>query len=423
MTCNRTMIQRPMSTTNPGGFQRSQQAGRQRHPLLLALVLAGLGQVGCAGTAQGQATSPYDALGLRLGAFTLFPTLTVSEVYESNVELAAEDEQSDFVTSIQPALALRSGWSVHRLELATGANIAVHANESDEDYEDLFARATGRIDVRRSTTVDISADVERLHVGRDDPEDDGNDLVYYISYGSAIQLNRQFNRLTLSGDVAVERDDFDDEEDDRDVTLYDAGLRSSYRIGRGLDLFVEGRYNIEDRDQDIDDGGFERDSRGYELRLGASEEINALLSGELFVGYRLQQFDEPTFDDESGLSFGADLTWQPTQLTTVGLAATRTLNPTDQAGATSNFETGAALSLAHELRRNITLTANLGYTQSDFSGDARADDTIEGGVGAIYRMNRWIGLNAGYDYRERNSTDDNEDFQAHRVQIGLGLQF
>ena len=353
----------------------------------------------------------------------ILPSLNLTETYTSNVSLDADDETSDFVTLIQPEVAIRSGWSVHSLELATGAEIAFHADESDENYEDVFARANARIDIRRATTLDISGDIARLHVGRDDPDDDdGDELVAFLSYGSAIRLNQEFNRLSFRADIGFDRDDFDDEEDDRDVFQYDFGLRPSYRLGRGFGVFVEGRYNIEDRDQDIDDSGLKRDSQGYEIQFGFSQEISALFSGEAFIGYRHQQFDEPTFDDESGLSFGADLDWLPTQLTTISLAGRRDLEATDQADAASNFRTSANLSVAHELRRNISLNASLGYTRSDFTDDDRKDDTIDAGLGVTYRMNRWIGLSTGYGYSQRFSTDDDQDFRAQSVRVGLALQ-
>lgn len=391
-------------------------------PLSLGVLLISAVQFGILGVAYGQAVRPFEPLGLRLGAFTLFPTLRVSEIYETNVGLEANNETSDFVTLIQPDIALKSVWSVHSLELTTGAELAIHANESEEDSENVFARADARIDVTRATNFEFRADAARQFIGRDDPEDEDNDLVDFLRYGSTLGLNHQFVRLAISSDIGFQRDNFPAGEEDRDATRYNLGLRTDYRIGRDLDLFVEGRYNIEDRDEDVDDAGIERDGRGYEIRLGASQDINALVSGEAFVGYRLQQFDEPEFGDESGLSFGADLAWRPTLLTTIAVAGERDLKNTNQADVASNFRTTGSITLTHELRRYITLGTDFSYTRDDFLGDDRADDTFEAGFSTTYKMNRWIGLDAGYSYLERTSTDDNQEFQAHRIRIGLALQ-
>ena len=56
-----------------------------------------------------------------------------------------------------------------------------------------------------------------------------------------------------------------------------------------------------------------------EGRLGASIDLTSVLFGEVFGGYVVQRFAEDDFDDETGFSFGVNLNWNPTLLTSVGL--------------------------------------------------------------------------------------------------------
>ncbi|MGH6943784.1 MAG: outer membrane beta-barrel protein, partial [Geminicoccaceae bacterium] len=144
-------------------------------PLLiaaLALVLlvprAALGQV-----ASGQEVGPYDPLGIRAGNFFIFPVLSVSEEYQTNVFAEPNDTDDDLITVIQPHVDVRSNFPRHALGLSVGSDIGLHVNETDEDYEDVFATADGQLDVTRASQLSGSLNAGRFHQGRDDPEDPG----------------------------------------------------------------------------------------------------------------------------------------------------------------------------------------------------------------------------------------------------------
>ncbi|NJO38494.1 MAG: outer membrane beta-barrel protein [Rhizobiales bacterium] len=328
-------------------------------------------------TVADRARPEYDALGIRAGSFLVFPELGVTEAYSDNVAFAEEDEQSDFVTEIEPSLRFQSQWSRHLLVAEIGSEIAIHADESDEDFQDLFAVGRGQVDVSRQTNITANAQARRGHEGRDDPEDAGNDeLTDLYQYGGGAAFNHQINRVGFSAGAEVLRSVYDDDgEEDRNANIYDFLLRTSYEVSPRLDLFVEGRYNIEDRDDAVDDAGIDRNTSGYEARLGAGLDITSVLFGEAFAGYRVQDFDEDDFDEETGVSFGVDLNWNPTLLTSIGLSGQRDFRPTDEGGAASNFQTEFAVTIDHELLRNLIMNGEARYQNDDFKGDDREDET------------------------------------------------
>ena len=372
-------------------------------------------------TVADRARPQYDPLGIRAGSFLVFPELTVTGAYSDNVGLDEDDEQSDIVTEIEPSVEFQSQWSRHLLTVELGSEIAIHAEESDEDFQDFFAVGRGRIDVSRQTNITPNAQIRRAHEGRDDPEDAGNDdLTDLYQFGGGIALNHEINRLgfTIGGDVL--RSAFDeDAEKDRNANVYDVLLRTSYDVSPGLDVFVEGRYNVEDRDDNVDDNGIARDTDGYEGRLGAGLDITSVLFGEAFAGYRVQRFDEDDFDDETGVSFGVDLNWNPTLLTSVGFSGQRDFRATDEGDAASNFRTEFGITIDHELLRNMIARGEARYQNDDFRGDDREDDTILLGVGLTYWINRNLSFNAGYDYSGRDSNQAGEDYTVNEFSIGL----
>lgn len=371
-------------------------------------------------TVRDRARPEYDPLGIRSGSFLIFPELTVTETYSDNIGFDEDNEQEDFTTRILPSVEFRSDWTRHALSLNVGGDIAINANESDEDYQNVFAQAAGTLDVSRQTETGFELQAARSTEARDDPEDDGGDLTEYYTFGGALLGSHQFNRVTLSARGEVLRNLYaDDQDEDRNSWVYDALLRTAYEVSPRLNLFVEGRYNLEDRDENIDDNGFERDADGYEGRFGAGLDVTSVLFGEAFVGYRVQRFEDDGFDDEGGVSFGLDLNWNPTTLTSIGFTGQRDFRPTDEVGAASNFRTEVGVSLDHELMRSVVLGAEARYQNDDFRGIDRNDDIYLLGAGVTYWMNRNLSFNAGYDYSTRNSNVDGQDFDVNQFTVGL----
>ena len=372
-------------------------------------------------TVANRARPQYEPLGIRAGAFLIYPELGVSAGYSDNVGFDEDDEESDVVTLIEPSIEFESQWSRHQVALELGSEIAIHADESDEDFEDFFALGDGRIDVSRQTNIETNGQIRFTHEGRDDPEDAGNDeLTDLYEFGGGAALNHQFNRLGITAGFDVLRSVYDDDdEEDRNGNIYDLLARASYEVSPRFDVFVEGRYNVEDRDDNVDDNGIERDTDGYEGRLGAELDITSVLFGEVFAGYRIQRFDENDFGNEEGVSFGVDLNWNPTLLTSVGFSGQRDFRPTDEGGAASNFRTEFGVTIDHEFLRNLVANGEVRYQNDDFRGDDRDDDTIILGAGFTYWINRNLSLNSTYQYSDRDSNQAGEDFTVNEFLIGF----
>ncbi len=373
-------------------------------------------------TVQNRPRPEYDPIGARVGAFRILPELAITGAYSDNVGFDDKGaEQSDYIAIFRPSVQLRSDWSRHALGIELGSEVALHAKEGDEDYQDFFANGDGVLEISRQTN--LKGNVGAARGSENQAEGDNNEIEDFTAVDGGLALSHQLNRvvLTVSGDA--QRVVFDDsDQDDENRNEYNALLRTTYEMSPRLDLFVEGRYNILNYDENDQVTGDDQDSSGYEGRLGAGVDLTSVLFGEAFAGYRVQQFDEGGFDDETGFSFGVDLNWNVTQLTSIGVTGKRDFEASDQAGANSNFQTQVALSVAHELFRNVIIDGDAVYENDDFRGIDRQDDTYKLGAGATYWVNRNISVNAGYDYSNRNSNQAGEDFEANQISIGLTLR-
>lgn len=368
----------------------------------------------------------YDPLGIRAGTFLVFPSLTVSENYDDNIFAEPDDETSDFITLLEPRVDIVSNFPRHELGLTLGSDIAFYADESDENFQDFFLEGDGELDITRQSTLGANLDVGRFHVGRDDPEDIGADEhVDYWRYAGGLTFRQEFNRLNFRLATRARRDDYQDvngiSTDERDVNVYDVLFRTGFLISPRFNTFIEGRYNRQDRDE-LGNDGLNRDSQGWEARLGTEVDITALLFGEAFVGFRQQFFDEDDFDTEDGISFGVDLTWNPTTLTTLALTGGADFEPTRQTGSSSNFESTIGLSIDHELLRNVLVGASAEYERDEFEEIDRIDNTIIVGASTTYLINRYLGLQGAYTFEDRSSDLANEEFTRNIFTISITAQ-
>lgn len=418
----------------------------------------------------------YDARGVRLGSFVLFPTLTAGVGYEDNVFNVSDTltPKEDFELFVSPAFKLNSDWGRHQLNIRAESKSYFYQSFSSEDYTDWAVAADARIDIVSGTDLSFRAGYRDEHETRGTVEADFSfDRTEYTRWDAGASLNHVGNFFRGSVGFDYSQTDYDDassrttlpayvttpicpsgtavptavgisfrtcNNDDRDLRDLSAFLKLGLAISPGYAVFVRGVYN--DRDftgknpwnfgggqpvnLEVDDANYNRDSSGWEGHLGVDFELSRLLTGEAYVGYEEQEFDDhpyaplattrklPSID---GFTFGADLKWFPTMLTTVSFDAKREIksNPfvegllTSGSGITSDrFD----LRVDHELMRNVVLFAKVGYGQDDYEGTStRQDDIIKGGVGALFLINNNFHLTASYDFVDRDSNVSNLDYQ------------
>ncbi len=373
----------------------------------------------------------YDPLGVRLGGFFLYPQAEITEFYRDNIFYRDGNEESDFVTVLSPKLLLKSNWNNHALNFFAGADVGRHLDNTDENYEDWQAGFDGRVDIDRSFNVTGGFQYAEKHENRSSPtsQTGAAEPVVYSEYGPSVAVSKRFNRLSmrLGGDLTVL--DFDDtitnngahlEQDTRDRMETEESFRLGYEIVPQYEAFVRGSVNQREYD---DAGATNRDSQGWEGRAGVALDLGGLMFGNVFVGYMSQDFDDPTLKTIDGASFGGDLTWNPTQLTTAKFLVQRTIEETTLGGAAGSLSTLMRAGVDHELLRNVILSANAEYENSDYEGISREDDIIALGAGGDYLLNRYLRLRLSYTYETRDSTAANADYDTNTIFLRLLTQY
>lgn len=372
----------------------------------------------------------FSPKGIPAGAFRFFPSLAVGGTYDSNIFATENDEESDFITNIRPTLRLNSEFARHRLNFVVGSDLAFHADNSENDHQDYFARANGVLEIRRNSILSANIGVSRNHQDRSDPDEQdlNNDITKFNRLDLGLAFRQGFNRVfALVGLTHSELDFVAERDDDRDRGITTPFLRLGYDLNQNVDVFVEGRGRFVRYDETPDDGGFDRNSDGYAVVVGADLDFTGVLFGEVEAGFTSTEVDDNNLNDTSGFGAEGSLTYNVTDLTSIigsvdaGVRETTVVVGNDV--ASSNLQFGAGVRVEHELRRNVLLNGTLAYVRDDFEGTERTDDTIRAGGGVRYSINRNLALDANYGYTTRSSDIDTAEFDRHRVFVGANVRF
>lgn len=381
-----------------------------------------------------------DALGARAGSFIIYPSFDINEEYNDNIYADEDDEESDFITTFIPALSINSDWNNHSLVLRGRGEIGRYLDNDAEDFEDYGVEALGRLDIRRDTALRARVGYEQSHDERsspDDPTDASEPTVFDDLFASA-ELFQRFNRMNFRLGGSIDNFNFDDVQatdgtninnDDRDRDEYEGYLRAGYEIVPQYEAFVRGAYFVRDYDAELDDRGVDRDSDGVEVIGGVELDFGGVTFGNVFAGYRSQDYDDPTLDSVDGPVVGADVTWNVTPLTTIMGSISREIrettarDPVTNETASGRFFTTVELSADHELLRNLLLGASVSYSNDDFEGIDRSDDIYRAGLNARYLINRYFQVIGGYRLRIRNSDNAASEFTENVAYVRLRVQY
>lgn len=375
----------------------------------------------------------YSPKGVDLGGFLAFPVLEVKERFSDNVFFDQSRRREDLVTTTNPTLRVRSNWNVHEVEAYASVEDIRYNRFEKENVDNFSGYLSGKLDVTREAYVSGKLSALEGHESRSSPDDAGGvkptkmrDLTgSMIAEWRGAQMRAKFdanqsrkkfqNARTSTGTLINNHD--------RNRTELDGGLRLSHQIIPDYFAFVEGRANKRDYVDSHDDNGFQRDSSGYEARIGTSIELSGLLRGDVYANYLWQSYPDPVLEDISAPGAGILLTWTPTPLTTVKGGLARTVGETTTAATAGTLQTRAEGSIAHELQRNILIEADTNYTLSTYDGAGRHDNLLVAGVKTTYKFNRNLYTSFDYHYSRQFNANNSGEYTENAVFAKLGVQY
>ncbi|MDE2181431.1 MAG: outer membrane beta-barrel protein [Alphaproteobacteria bacterium] len=401
------------------------------------VLLACLSCAGMAAWAQTPTDNPadqtlFEAKGLPLGGFRLFPTLDVGANYDDNVLRTDVGQINDWYFSIKPAFLLTSEWSRHMLRLRAVYDEYLYNRLPDESHGDLDVAADGRLDLWNGMNLSATSSYEILHEARTSADLPANAVkeTRYSDFHAGLDIDHSLGALGIRGGATFDQYNYSPtllsggatlDNRDRNRDEYQVYAKADYEFSLGYAAFVRAAYNDRSYELAVDASGVNRNSTGVRIDGGLDLEITRLLEGSVYAGYLQQNYKLP-LKNVSGADYGTSLTWYPTPLVTVKLEAQHRIAETTLSNTAAANEQDVKLTADYSFRHDITLDGGVGYVEDRFSGAGRTDQIVSLNVGVKYFMNEYIYWRAGYQYSTRSSTITIFGFHDSTAMINLGLQ-
>ena len=388
----------------------------------------------------------YMAKGIPMGAFRLFPNLVTSVTYDDNVFRLHNGGQSDFFFTEAPTLVLDYDTNEAHIDLYGDGTLNQYAKLSsvNNNAYDLGARGTYLIsrEVEATGNVSYSQMVEPLSSPDTIGSQSGPNI--YNLFDVSGQVAFKPNRLGLTVGGSYDSYDFQNTDlfgggtlsnGDRNNAISKGFAQVSYDFSPGYAGFVRATFNSDDYSRAFDRSGYHRSSHGTQVDGGVNLLLGELIQGTVYLGYVDQVYSHqppnpainPTgkpLQDISGLDFGANLTWYPTELLTVQLGASRQIVNTTLDGASGGDDRNVNLSANYELTRRTILTGFVAYDDTNFKGSTpfQENHTTSVGVGGKYLISHYVQAQLNYVYSSRDSTLTGLSYTDNLLTFGLNLQ-
>ena len=414
---------------------------------------------------------------------SLTASITGSEAYDDNIFLDPEDEESDFITSVQVAVGSEILWRRAGIQLDYGGSRFWYRDNDDENYWRNLATGTVWYDISRNTRFEVRNTYLRTSnpydqsgllnpnapLGGQDVDQDLNRQgleTYYVNVTSA-NLTHQFgprDNAALDYSYSVQRNINAtpiNPNEEHDISTVSGALTYWFldRWGTDVNGFFSNR-NLEfDEDRDVYDGTgrllyeFSRHFNGFlayrHLHVDYKDEITAVnytvyqpeigifyqfeenSYTRIGLGYFIQDRDStnnPLVDDSDSQGFVVNSETYKAWPFQRGSISILTLSgyEQDDTGAEDNglnIYYQGRLGGEYTLLRRLTAEGYFQYRWDDYPDleESRTDKTIVANAGLSYQPFQWMTTRLDYTFRDRDSDDEINEYTANEVVFSITI--
>jgi hypothetical protein len=377
---------------------------------------------------------PYAPLGIRTGAFDLFPSVDLSGGYSTNPGNSSTPKGAALYTA-EPELKMQSNWSRHELKADLRGSYTGYSPDQTPTLSRPYfdGKVDGRIDVTHDTRIDLNT---KLLISTDAPNSPNLQaglakLPVFATFGGGAGIGQRFSRFDVSLKGAVERTVYQNSQltdgttasnEDRNFNQYGGRLRGGYELFPGATPFVEVDADTRVHDLNADFFGYQRNSNGVTGKAGSTFEITKLLTGEIALGYTKRVYQDPRLSDITGLVGDASLIWTATALTTVKLNGASTVGESDVPGVSGALYRDVSLQVDHAFRRWLIGSVKVGFGLDDYVGMSREDNRYSVGVALTYKLDRSWQVKGEVRQDWLRSNQSGNDYNATTFLLGLRWQ-
>ncbi|MET0373272.1 MAG: outer membrane beta-barrel protein, partial [Rhizorhabdus sp.] len=348
-----------------------------------------------------RARPAFDPLGIRAGSVLLYPAVTGRVEYDDNVMASSAGKSGDTIFYVEPEVRIRSDFTRHAFDARAYYGRSFHRKLETEDSSEYGLTGRGVVDVTRRTRIRLGGSYEHNAENRSSLSSftGSRTPVKFDRLAGSLGLEQEVGDFVLLGRGEYRRISYEDAVDPlgniidlkfRNLKLKIATGQISYRLRSGTTAFVRVAADRRTYDLRPGDAGFDpftqtdRSGKGLRAEAGLGLELTSLIYGNIRLGYLRQNYDDIKLRDSSGLSYGADILWNVTPLTTFRLTAERSVDETSSQTTAGNLRSEFTAKVDHELLRYVILSAGTRYARINPAGPTARSREVEANLGVRY---------------------------------------
>lgn len=353
------------------------------------------------------------------------PFLEVQGTYDSNifrVSNDSDDNESDFMTVVSPGIHLElptAEDSPYRLLGNYRANIKFYGASGDaaidpnDELNTVEQRLDGQFKLSLASGLNFSTGYV-LNLSSNPPDNPQDTRKEYTEHNLSTQIGYRFvDRYEVQAEYKGTFKSFEDIDfESDDVTTHRIDGTFFYRLFSSLWILGGGGYGLIDRD-DL----FFSDSTEYRGFGGVRFDVTERVTGQIRAGMISKNYDDEAIDDHTDVFINGEILSEMFESTKVSLFVQRELLEGSQSDDITNpyyVSTRFGASLKHVLTAvpNLSFAGSLELQWKDFPDDVddRSDSIFEVGVGAEYKLLKFLSLGVNYKHNQNDSNLNENDY-------------
>ena len=351
----------------------------------------------------------YASAEIKAGNLKIVPELTVSQVYDSNIyqnsNVAADgtpaDVKNDYITTTTPGLKLIYEFGgEHKFILGGNVGINNYWRYTKNNYEDY--NANGALNLRfTKIDFDLSQTYQNSYMKRSN-DDPSNRMRHFESWKSNVSAAYKFADRWKIKPFYIRQDEAFVSDLDRTQSYVKntPGISLFYRFTPRTSALVE--YNYVDKNFKFSDNSDHRDNIIY-AGLSFFDREGRKLNGDIKGGYGWTRYNHDVVNRDNKPQtwvMEGNLLYALSAYTNAALNLARYHDDDVDSGNASYNVTSAGFILQHLFTEKIGGMGMVSYRQGDYLDDIRdnvdkqmkkrTDKIWDFGVGAFYRIQKWL---------------------------------
>lgn len=345
-------------------------------------------------TVENRVRPGLEGTGFQAGSLRILPTVAFGVVATDDLYARRVPRVSDIGADFAPAVTVQSQWDRHALTLRADGLFERYARHGAEGTDRYGTGLATRIDIGRDTHVNLDAAIDRRIEARGTTGDTlfGVKPIAFrqVSLGGSVE--QAVGATHLAFDLRFDRFHYFNRQNgtttivlsQRDYQAVAGGAKIIRPISSAVAVSVALKLNAT-RYPHENPAEATRRSHGYAVMAGLAFGQDRLVQGTVALGYLHQRFTSRLYPTIAGLAYDINLRWHVTPLTTLSLAADKTIQRSPIIDVAGIEQQQFSLGAAHELLRTLILRPSVSYTVNRFRGGSRKDHYASAGLSATWQ--------------------------------------